>query len=129
MASFEETQSTDDSSTFKVQEPIYNFDINDIYRLKSFLRSLHVSFKTQTLENTRLRSEINECKKRNNFLESELVVLNELKNDCKIAKNSESMFKLKYEQMEKELDVEKQRIKNWVNTGKWLYETMSLDQD
>ena len=101
-----------------VQEPIYNFDIDHMYKLKYFLRLLHVSFKTQTLENTRLRSEINECKKRNNFLESELVVLNELKNDCKIAKNSESMFKLKYEQMEKELDVEKQRIKNWVNTGK-----------
>ena len=81
VASFEETQTTNDSSTPKVQESIYNFDIDDTYKLKSFLRSLHVSFKTQTLENTRLRSEIDESKKRNNFLESELVVMNELKND------------------------------------------------
>ena len=50
VASFEETQSRNDSSTDKVQEPIYNFDIDDTYRLKSFLKSsLHVSFKTQTL--------------------------------------------------------------------------------
>ena len=56
VASFEETQTTDDSSTDKVQEPIYNFDIDDTYRLKSFLKSLHLSFKTKTLENTRLRS-------------------------------------------------------------------------
>ena len=62
---------------------------------------MHVSFKTQTLENTRLRSEIDECKMRN-FLESELVVMNELKNDCKVTKNSESMFRLKYDQLEKE---------------------------
>lgn len=78
VASFEETQTTDDCSTPKVQETIYKFDIDDIYKLKSFLISLHVSFKTHTLENTRLRSEIDECKKRNNFLESELVVMNEL---------------------------------------------------
>ena len=35
------------------------------------------------------------------------------------------MFRLKYEQLEKELAVEKERIKNWVNTGKRLYETVS----
>ena len=107
VASFEETQTTNDSSTPKVQESIYNFDIDDMYKFESFLRSLYVSFKTQTLENTRLRSEIDECKKRNDFLESELVVCNELKNDFKIAKNSESMFRLKYHKMEKELVVEK----------------------
>ena len=50
VASFEKTQTTKDSFTPKVQESIYNFDIDDIYKLKSFLRSLHVSFKTQTLE-------------------------------------------------------------------------------
>ena len=50
VASFEQTQTTDYSSAPKVQEPIYNFDIDDTYKLKSFLRSLHVSFKTQTLE-------------------------------------------------------------------------------
>ena len=76
VASFEENQTTDESSTDKTQEPIYNFDIDNTYRLKSFLKSLHLSFKTQTLENTRLRSEIEECKKRNDFLEGELVMMN-----------------------------------------------------
>ena len=35
------------------------------------------------------------------------------------------MFRLKYEQLKKELVVEKQRIKNWVSTGNRLYETVS----
>ena len=35
------------------------------------------------------------------------------------------MFRLKYEQLEKELAVEKQRIKNWVSTWKRLYESVS----
>ena len=86
---------------------------------------MHVRSKTQILENTRLGSEIDEYKRRNNFLESDLVVLNDLKNDCKIAKNLESMFRLKYEQQEKKIAVEKQRIKNCVSTRKRLYETVS----
>ena len=51
--------------------------------------------------------------------------MNELKNDSKVAKNLESMFRLKYKQLEKELAVEKQRIKKWVSTRKRLYETTS----
>ena len=38
--------------------------------------------------------------------------MNKVKNECKIAKDSESIFRLIYDQMEKELAIEKQRIKN-----------------
>ncbi|XP_017227897.1 spindle pole body component 110-like [Daucus carota subsp. sativus] len=63
VVSFEETQTTDDPSVDKVQQPVYNFKIDDTYTLKSFLKSLHLSFKTQKLENTRLRSEIENAKR------------------------------------------------------------------
>ena len=39
-------------------------------------------------------------------------MMNKVNNDCKIAKDSENMFRLKYKEMEKELAIEKQRIKN-----------------
>ena len=81
VASFEQTESTDNSLADEVQEPIYNFDIDDTYRLKSFLKSSYLSFKMQTLENTRLKSEIEEYKKRNNFLEEELVMMNKVKDE------------------------------------------------
>ena len=51
--------------------------------------------------------------------------MNEVKNDYKIAKDSESMFRLKYEQLENELAIEKQRIKKWVSTWRRLYGTVS----
>ena len=116
VASFEQVKSTDNSPVGEVQEPIYNFDIDDTYRLKSFLKSLHLTFKDQTFENTRLRIEIKECNKCNDFLEDELVMMNRVKEECKNAKESELIFTLKYDQMEKELAIEKQRIKNWVST-------------
>ena len=50
VASFEQTESTNNSLDDEVQEPIYNFDTDDTYRFKSFLKSLHLSFKTRTLE-------------------------------------------------------------------------------
>ena len=37
--------------------------------------------------------------------------MNKVKNECKIAKDSESIFRLIYDQMEKELAIEKQKIK------------------
>ena len=45
------------STSEKVHTPNYNCDLNSVYELRSFLNSLHTSFRSQTLENTRLINE------------------------------------------------------------------------
>ena len=49
----------------KVPQNAYSFDTDNLFELKSFLKSLHISFKSQSLENTRLINEMTELKKRN----------------------------------------------------------------
>ena len=47
--------------------------------------SLHVSFKSQTLDNIRHENEISDIKKRNDYVESELVFMLEIKKEKDIA--------------------------------------------
>lgn len=61
--------------TNKVHNTLFDFDINNISVLKSFLKSLQVSFTSQDLKNTRLLSEISDLNKKNDFLEVELVLI------------------------------------------------------
>ena len=41
----------------KVPNVIYNFDIDNMSELKSYLKNLHMSLKNKTLENDRLRTQ------------------------------------------------------------------------
>lgn len=61
--------------TNNVHNTLFDFDINNISELKSFLKSLQVSFTSQDLKNTRLLSEISDLNKKNDFLEVELVLI------------------------------------------------------
>ena len=63
------------STSEKVHTTNYNCDLNSVSELRSFLNSLHTSFRSQTLENTRLINEVSELRKRNDHLESELIFL------------------------------------------------------
>ena len=53
--------------TEKVPQNDYSFDTDNLSELKYFLKSLHISFKSQSLENTRLINEITELKREMNF--------------------------------------------------------------
>ena len=59
----------------KVPQNIYNFDTDNMFDLKSFLKSMHINSKSQSLENARLKIEMTDLKSRNEFLESELACL------------------------------------------------------
>ena len=86
-------------------------------KLKSFLRSLHISFKSQSLENARLISEMKELKSRNDHLEAELIVLIQTQDDCKKAKHMEQQLNNKCAFLEKELEKERDTFKVWTDSG------------
>lgn len=57
------------SVTNKVTSTTFDFDTNNLSELKS----LHVSFKSQSLENKRLINETSDLKSKNDFIETELI--------------------------------------------------------
>lgn len=69
------------SNSDKVLDSIFNINTESVYELKSFHRTLHVSIKTQTLRNERLKSEIQALSAKNNFLESKLIQMLNTKKD------------------------------------------------
>ena len=54
MAEFEDASPTVE----KVPQNTYSFDTDNMYDLKSFLKSMHINFKSQSLENAKLINEI-----------------------------------------------------------------------
>ena len=58
-----------ESSGVKVPHTTQAFNTDDISELIVFLKSMHVSYRDQTLENERIKFENLSFKKRNNFLE------------------------------------------------------------
>lgn len=65
----------------KVPHSTLAFDTEDITELRLFLKNLHVSYRDQTLENERLKSEVLDVKKRNDYLEKELVQMLEVQKE------------------------------------------------
>ncbi|KAL8155260.1 hypothetical protein AgCh_000583 [Apium graveolens] len=57
-----------DNTELKVPQNTLAFDTDDIHELRLFLKSLHVSYRDQTLGNNRIKSENSELKKRNVYL-------------------------------------------------------------
>ena len=101
------------ASTYeKVHTTNYNCDLNSVSELRSFLNSLHTSFRSQTLENTRLINEVSELRKRNDHLESELIFLLEIKKDCEKAKHNEQIQIQKCTYLQGQLEKEKGNFKN-----------------
>ena len=78
----------------KVPQNAYSFDTDNLSNLKSFLKSLHTNFKSQSLENARLINELTDLKKRNEFLESELICLKESQEECVKAKHIQSLLNI-----------------------------------
>ena len=62
-----------EASDLKVPLTTYAYNIDNISELRIYLKNLHVSYRDQTLENERIKSESSSLRKRNKFLEGELV--------------------------------------------------------
>ncbi|KAK1353364.1 hypothetical protein POM88_052499 [Heracleum sosnowskyi] len=61
----------DESDSYENKVPLttYAYDIDNISELRIYLKSTHVSYRDQTLENERIKSENLKLKDRNKFLE------------------------------------------------------------
>ena len=112
------------STSEKVHTPNYNCDLNSVSELRSFLNSLHTSFRSQTLENTRLINEVSELRKRNDHLESELIFLLEIKKDCEKAKHNEQIQIQKCTYLQGQLEKERETLKIWTDSGKRTQEIL-----
>lgn len=65
---------------------LYNFNFDNLPEVKLNLYNLHSFFKLQTLENERIKAENLELIKRNEHLEAELILMEEIKSECETAK-------------------------------------------
>ena len=102
----------------KVPHTTHAFDTDSISELRIFLKSMHVSYRDQTLENERIKSENAQLIKRNDFLEKELVMMLEIqKGRDEVVLIKQELFK-KFEYLESELAKERKVIKTWTHSGK-----------
>ena len=111
------TDETKVATPDKVHTTVYNCDLNSVSELRCFLNSLNTSFRSQSLENSRLTSEANELKKKNDHLEAELVFLIEIQKECEKAKHNEQLMIQKCTYLQGQLEKERETLKIWTKTG------------
>ncbi|KAL8125285.1 hypothetical protein AgCh_012825 [Apium graveolens] len=107
-----------DNAELKVAQFTLAFDTNDIYELRLFLKSLHVSYRYQTLENNRIKSENSELKKMNDHLEIELFSMLEIQKERDNILYVKEKLLEKHAYREKELAKDREVIKLWTNSEK-----------
>ncbi|KAK1379515.1 hypothetical protein POM88_026259 [Heracleum sosnowskyi] len=73
MANTDETAVPDE----KVPNTVFDFDTDNASELRRFIKSLHISFRSQTAENARILSEMSELMKRNEHLKAEFSFMQE----------------------------------------------------
>ncbi|KAL8108673.1 hypothetical protein AgCh_024946 [Apium graveolens] len=107
-----------DNAELKVPQTVLAFDTDDIYKLRLFLKTLHVSYRDQTLANNIIKSENFELKKRNDHLEIELLSMLEIQKERDNVVYVKEKLLEKHAYLEKELAKEREVIKLWTNSGK-----------
>ena len=85
---------------------------------------MHINFKSQSLQNARLINEMTDLKNRNEFLESELVCLKEVQEECGKAKHISSLLNSKCESLKEELKKERDIIRIWTSSGRTTHEAL-----
>jgi hypothetical protein len=111
----------------QVPESPFDFDSNDASKLRCFLKSLHISFKSQILENARILSELSETRKRNDHLEAELLLMEEVKSELDRSRHNEIELSMRCTSLEEELAKTKRIIKNR-NDSERLPQVSSTDK-
>ncbi|KAL8156015.1 hypothetical protein AgCh_001181 [Apium graveolens] len=118
---------SDDAAVAEVPQSTLAFDTNDIYGLRLFLKTPHISFRDQALENNRTKSENSMLKKRNDCLETKLLsMLKNQKERDDVVYVKEKLLE-KYAYLEMELAKEREVIKLWTNSGKTTQEILEKD--
>ncbi|XP_074346826.1 uncharacterized protein LOC141685630 [Apium graveolens] len=91
------------SGTDKVPSVIFLVDIDNVSKLKTYLYSLHVTFKCKTIECDSLIADNKRLKERKEFLEAKLVCMHEHEKSCKKAPYNETQMNIRYARIEKVL--------------------------
>ncbi|KAL8119521.1 hypothetical protein AgCh_016875 [Apium graveolens] len=77
----ESAESSSEAAEIKVPQTTYAFHTDDINELRRYLKTMFVSYRDQTLTCERLTSENLAFKKRNDFLEKELIMFHQTQKD------------------------------------------------
>ncbi|KAK1373223.1 hypothetical protein POM88_029416 [Heracleum sosnowskyi] len=118
MANADVTAAPDD----KVLNTIFDFDTDNASELRRFLKSLHISFRSQTAENTRILSEMSDLRKRNEILEAEFSRMQEVQKECDNVKHMHLEITSKCTSLEKELEYANEKIRTWTDSGRKFHE-------
>ncbi|KAL8120029.1 hypothetical protein AgCh_017237 [Apium graveolens] len=110
-ALMEKADAEAENAELKVPPTTLAFDTNDIYKLRLFLKSLHVSYRDQTLENNKIKSENSLLKKRNDHLEIELLSMIAIQKERDNVVYVKKKMLKKHAYLEKELAKEREVIK------------------
>ena len=118
------TNESNTTTPDKVHSTAYNCDLNSVSELRCFLNSLNTSFRSQSLENSRLTNKINDLKKRYDHLEEELVFMIETQEECEKAKHNEQLMIQKCNYLQGKLEKERETLRVWTESGKRTQEIL-----
>ncbi|KAK1398534.1 hypothetical protein POM88_008397 [Heracleum sosnowskyi] len=116
-----------ESSENKVPLTTYAYDTDNISELRVYLKSVHVSYRDQTLENERIKSENLSLKERNKFLEGELENMKQIQKERDDAVYVEQELLKRYKQIESDLEKERKIIKTWTDSGRDTHQVFQTD--
>ncbi|KAK1365855.1 hypothetical protein POM88_041416 [Heracleum sosnowskyi] len=116
-----------ESSENKVPLTTYAYDTDNISELRIYLKNIHVSYRDQTLENERIKSENLSLKERNKFLERELENMKQTQKERDDAVYVEQELLKRYRQLESDLEKERKIIKTWTNSGRDTHQVFQTD--
>ena len=116
-----------ESSENKVPLTTYAYDTDNISELRIYLKSIHVSYRDQTLENERIKTENLGLKERNKFLEGELENKKQIQKERDDAVYVEQELLKRYRQLESDLEKERKMIKTWTNSGRDTHQVFQTD--
>ncbi|KAL8097853.1 hypothetical protein AgCh_030822 [Apium graveolens] len=114
-----------EAADLKVPQTTYAFHTDDITELRSYLKTIFISYRDQTLTCDRLTSENLAFKKRNDYLEKELVMYHQTQ------KERDDVFYVRDEvlklnqSLKTELKKEREIIRTWTNSGRTTHNLLS----
>lgn len=124
MATFENES---ESSENKVPLTTHAYNTDNISELRIYLKSIHISYRDQTLENERIKSENSELKERNKLVEEKLVNMQQVQKERDDVVYLEEELLGRYRQLESELEQKNHIIKTWTDSGKDTQEVFQTD--
>ncbi|KAL8090645.1 hypothetical protein AgCh_039905 [Apium graveolens] len=117
--------SSSDAAELKVPQTTYAFHTDDINELRRYLKTMFISYRDQTLICERLTSENLACKKRNDYLEKELVMFHQTQKDRDDAFYVRDEVLKMNESLKTELEKEREIIRTWTNSGRTTQNLLS----